>query len=140
MRIFYLCINDQTNRDQCRYHQNGETESICGKQFVRALDRSDHKQDHRPQKSAKLIEKLLISKAFACTDFTCRKTDQRILCRFFYRLSDPLHDDQTTGDHPAIFRDQRQCGNSQYLQSVSKDHQGPVLLCFICNKARQQAQ
>ena len=140
IRVFCLGVQDQADRDQCRNAQHGETDPIGGKQVPGSLDQCDKKEDHRSQKCSQLIQKFLISKPFAGSDLACRKADKRVFRGLLYGFADPFQDHQTAGSDPAVLRDERQCRNSQHLNGVSGDDQGPVLFGFIRDEPRKQPQ
>ena len=135
IRVSYLCCQNKSYGDHCRNKQYRKRDPICCKKVVCTFYKSCYKKQYRSEKRAKLIQKLLIGKAFSGSDLACRKAYQCVFGRLFYRFSDTLQDHKTAGPNPAMFRYECQCRNRQSLYYIACDNKCPVFLRFICYKS-----
>lgn len=136
MRVLVSGKQYQKHRDDPWYAQEKKGYPAGVQAAVSRVDTAYHKQYHRSEESAQLVQKLLPRKAHALADLRRGEADQSIFCRLFYSFSHSLHHDQTAGDDPPLVRHESKGRYGHDLDSVSQDDHGPVLLRSVCDHSR----
>ena len=50
---------------------------------------------------------------------------------FFDGLAHALNDEQSAGPYPAVFANECQCGNGQYIEKIAEDRHRPIALRLV---------